>query len=84
MTQGPGKFKLPTTNSTPTTPTSPTTNGFDGASGGAPSSQHSYLPNGNGSTSSNTFPRRGYPARWKHYKTFFVRNFTNFRAKGVC
>ena len=63
MTQGPGKFKLPTTNANPSSssaPTTPTSNGLDGASGGgATSSQHSFMPNGSAS-SSNTFPRRGF------------------------
>ena len=64
MTQGPGKFKLPTTNATPlptttSAPTTPTSNGYEGASGGGHSSSpQPYLPNG--TSSSNTFPRRGF------------------------
>jgi hypothetical protein len=63
MTQGPGKFKLPTTsnNSAPTSPmpgntsTNGVTEGASGSSGGQPST---YTPNG--SLGSNTFPRRGF------------------------
>ena len=65
MTQGPGKFKLPTTsnNSAPSSPMSgsPTTNGVtEGASGSSASqpSGSTYTPNG--SVGSNTFPRRGF------------------------
>ena len=64
MTQGPGKFKLPTTsnNSAPTSPMpggNPTTNGVTEGASGSSSGQHSaYTPNG--SLGSNTFPRRGY------------------------
>ena len=73
MTQGPGKFKLPTTNANPaassSAPTTPTSNGLDGASGvgvgGATSSQHAYMPNGG--VSSNTFPRRGFQAPEQPY-----------------
>ena len=63
MTQGPGKFKLPTTTSSaPSSPMSAVPNGImDGATGGSSSShqqQQQYMPNGG--MNSNTFPRRGY------------------------
>jgi hypothetical protein len=63
MTQGPGKFKLPTTTSSaPSSPMSSVPNGImDGAAGGSTPShqqQQQYMPNGG--MNSNTFPRRGY------------------------